>query len=62
MSDFNKFSLFQKRRMAIDELANYYAEYRKYEYDSGKSLKGIELRKKNAFLNRRYFKVGSVTF
>lgn len=46
MSDFNKFSLFQKRRMAIDELANYYAEYRKYEYDSGKSLKGIELRKK----------------
>lgn len=26
MSDFNKVSLFQKRRMAIDELANYYAE------------------------------------
>ncbi len=50
MSDFNKFSLFQKRRMAIDELANYYAEYRKYEYDSGKSLKGIELRKKMHFL------------
>ena len=50
MSDFNKVSLFQKRRMAIDELANYYAEYRKYEYDNGKSLKGIELRKKMHFL------------
>lgn len=50
MSDFSKVSLFQKRKMAIDELTNYYAEYRKYEYDSGKSLKGIELRKKMHFL------------
>ena len=50
MPYFDKVNLFQKRKMAIDELANYYAEYRKYEYDSGKSLKGIELRKKMHFL------------
>ena len=32
--------------MAIEELVNYYAEYRIYCYNKGDKLKGIELRKK----------------
>ena len=50
MEEFKKLSLFEKRNMAIEELVKYYAEYRKYEFDLGKQLEGIELRKRIHFL------------
>lgn len=46
METFKKLSLIEKRKMAIEELINYYAEYRIYCYNKGDKLKGIELRKK----------------
>lgn len=46
MENFEKLSLFKRMRMIIEELEIYYLELRKYEYDKGSSLKGIELRKK----------------
>lgn len=50
MEEFKKLSLFEKRNMAIEELVKYYAEYRKYEFNLGKQLEGIELRKRIHFL------------
>ena len=46
MDTFKKLTLIEKRNMAIEELVNYYAEYRIYCYNKGDKLKGIELRKK----------------
>lgn len=46
MDTFKKLSLLEKRKMAIEELVKYYAEYRIYCYNRGDKLKGIELRKK----------------
>lgn len=46
MEVFNKLSLFEKRKMAIEELVEYYAEYRIYCFEKGDKLKGIEIRKK----------------
>ena len=46
MDTFKKLNLIEKRKMAIEELVNYYAEYRIYCYNKGDKLKGIELRKK----------------
>lgn len=50
MEEFKKLSLLEKKNMAIEELVKYYAEYRKYEFDLGKQLEGIELRKRIHFL------------
>ena len=41
-----RLSIFEKRKMAIEELIKYYSEYRKIEFNNGEELKGIELRKK----------------
>ena len=41
-----RLSLFEKRKMAIEELIKYYSEYRKIEFNNGEELKGIEFRKK----------------
>lgn len=46
MDTFKKLNLIEKRNMAIEELVNYYAEYRIYCYNKGDKLKGIELRKR----------------
>ena len=46
MDTFKKLNLIEKRKMAIEELVDYYAEYRIYCYNKGDKLKGIELRKK----------------
>lgn len=46
METFHKLSLLEKRKMAIEQLVEYYAEYRIYCYNKGDKLKGIELRKK----------------
>ena len=46
MEVFNKLSLFKKRKMAIEKLVEYYAEYRIYCFEKGDKLKGIEMRKK----------------
>lgn len=46
MDTFKKLSLLEKRKMAIEQLVEYYAEYRIYCYNKGDKLRGIELRKK----------------
>ena len=46
MNDFNKLNIIEKRKMAIEDLVDYYCEYRKHEFNQGKELKGIEFRKK----------------
>ena len=46
MDTFKRLSLLEKRKMAIEKLVEYYAEYRIYCYNRGDKLKGIELRKK----------------
>lgn len=46
MKDFEKLSILKKMKMTIEELEIYFLELRKYEYDKGMTLKGIELRKK----------------
>ena len=38
--------MLEKRKMAIEELVKYYAEYRIYCYNKGDKLKGIEMRKR----------------
>ena len=60
MESFNKLSLLEKRKMAIEELVNYYAEYRIYLYNNGSELKGIELRKKIHFLCDLILKIDQV--
>ena len=42
----DKLNLFQKRKMAIEELIGYECELRKLKYNNGEKLKGINLRKK----------------
>ncbi len=42
----DKLNLFQKRKMAIEELIGYECELRKLKYNNGDKLKGINLRKK----------------
>lgn len=46
MDTFRKLNLLEKRKMAIEKLVEYYAEYRIYCYNRGDKLKGIDLRKK----------------
>ena len=50
MQEFKKINLFEKRKMTIEELVKYYAEYRIYCYNKHDKLRGIELRKKIHFL------------
>ena len=50
MEEFNKLNILQKRKMAIEDLVKYYADYRIYCYNNNEKLKGIELRKKIHFL------------
>ena len=45
MSEFSKKNYFERRKLSIEELVKYYCELRKYEYQQGTKLKGIELRK-----------------
>lgn len=46
MEDFKKLSILKRMLMTIEELEIYYLELRKYEFDKGTPLKGLELRKK----------------
>ncbi len=50
MEEFQKLNLLKKRKMAIEKLVVYYSEFRKYEFDKGKKLEGINIRKKIHFL------------
>lgn len=50
MDKFEKLSLLEKRSMAIEELVQYYSSLRKYEYNKGKPLNLIELRKRVHFI------------
>ena len=58
--NFKKISLLEKRKKTIEELINYYAEYRIYCYNKGDKLKGIELRKKLHFLINLILKIDQV--
>lgn len=60
MEEFRKLSLLEKKNMAIEELVKYYAEYRKYEFERGKQLEGIELRKRIHFLIDLILKIDKV--
>ena len=42
MDGFRKLSLIEKRKMAIEQLVEYYAEYRIYCFEKGDKLKGIK--------------------
>ncbi len=44
--EFKPLNLIELRELAIEELVKYYSELRKYEYNKGKKLNGINLRKK----------------
>lgn len=50
MKSLKKLNLLQKRRMSIEKLVKYYAEYRIDCYNKNEQLKGIEIRKKIHFL------------
>ena len=50
MENFKKIGLLKRKKMAIEELVKYYSELRKYEYNQGKELNGINLRKRIHFL------------
>ena len=58
--NFQKINLLEKRKKTIEELINYYAEYRIYCYNKGDKLKGIELRKKLHFLINLILKIDHV--
>ena len=62
MDTFKKLNLIEKRKMAIEELVNYYAEYRIYCYNKGDKLKGIELRKKIHPIINLILKIDEVLF
>ena len=46
MDTFKRLNLIKKRKMAIEKLVEYYAEYRICCYNKGDKLKGIQLRKR----------------
>ncbi len=45
MEEFKKKSLLELRKMAIDELCRYHKELRLYEFNQGKQLRGIAIRR-----------------
>ena len=56
----DKLNLFQKRKMAIEDLVKYESELRKLKYHNGDKLKGINLRKKIHFLVRMILKIDQI--
>ena len=40
---FKKLNLLERRKLAIEELVNYYAEYRIYCYNKGDKLRGVNV-------------------
>lgn len=46
VKNFEKISILKRMMMTIQELEVYYLELRKYEYDKGEPIKGLEIRKK----------------
>ncbi len=50
MEDFKRLNLIQRRNMAIEKLVLYYSELRKHEFNQGKELENIKLRKNIHFL------------
>lgn len=55
-----RLGLIQKRKMATEELANYYKELRKIDYDNGSKLKGINLRKRIHFICAFILKIDQI--
>lgn len=45
MDQFKKKSLLELRKITVEELTKYHAELRKYRFDQGKQLRGIQIRK-----------------
>ena len=60
MDDFKKISLIEKRKMAIEDLVQYYCELRKRDFRNGKELEGIGFRKKLRPLIKTILKVDQV--
>ena len=56
----DKLNLYQKRKMAIEELVEYECELRKLKYHNGDKLKGINLRKKIHFLVSMILKIDQI--
>lgn len=52
-----KLSYKEKRKLTIEELAQYYADLRKYKFENGVELKGIDIRKKLHFIVNFILKV-----
>lgn len=50
MDTFTKKNYLERKKMSIEELIKYYCELRKYNFQNGEELKGIEFRKKIHFL------------
>lgn len=46
MTEFNKKSLMELKKLSLEEVKKYYLELRKYEYENNIPLKGLEIRKK----------------
>ena len=62
MNDFKHLNLFEIRNLAIEELVKYYCELRKYEYNCGKKLNFIDLRKKLHFIIILILKIDQILF
>ncbi len=60
MDKLQKLSLLKKRKMAIEELIVYYSRIRKYDYQNGKKLNGINIRKKIHLLVTLILKIDQV--
>lgn len=60
MKNFEKKSLFEIRKMTMDEIEKYYLELRKYEFENNIPLKNIEIRKKIHFLLLQLIKIDRV--
>lgn len=43
---FKKINYFSRKKMSIEDLISYHAEQRKFNYVSGKRLRGITFRKR----------------
>ena len=50
MEQFEYKSLKEQKKMTLDELKTYHKALRKYEYETDKEIKGIELRKKTYYI------------
>ena len=58
--DFKKLNIFEKQKLNIEELVDYYCELRKQEYSEGNNINGLELRKNIYWLIKAILKADQV--